>query len=86
MVRLAHLDRIGGDPSLSSRGAAYDVVLSHLGKLGATVVEIDIKPFYAAARLLYEGPWLAGRYLTVKAACITAVELTLGALECWETV
>ena len=31
--------------------------------LGATIVEIDIEPFYETARLLYDGPWVAERYL-----------------------
>jgi allophanate hydrolase len=54
--------------------AAYDAALSRLARLGATVVEIDIEPFYAAARLLYEGPWVAERYLTVKALIASAPE------------
>jgi allophanate hydrolase len=33
--------------------------------LGATIVEIDIEPFLAAAKLLYEGPWVAERYAAV---------------------
>ena len=47
--------------------AAYDAALARFSKLGANVVEIEIEPFYAAARLLYEGPWVAERYLTVRA-------------------
>jgi allophanate hydrolase len=47
--------------------AAYEAALTRLAALGATIVEIDIEPFYAAARLLYEGPWVAERYLTVRA-------------------
>ncbi len=46
--------------------AAYDEALARLKVLGATLVEIDMEPFYAAARLLYDGPWVAERYLTVK--------------------
>ncbi|HWA27158.1 MAG TPA: allophanate hydrolase [Lacunisphaera sp.] len=34
--------------------------------LGATIVEIDYAPFQAAARLLYEGPWVAERYAAIK--------------------
>ncbi len=34
--------------------------------LGATMVEIDIEPFYETARLLYEGPWLAERYVVTR--------------------
>ena len=29
--------------------------LANLPELGAKIVEIDIEPFYATARLLYEG-------------------------------
>ena len=47
--------------------AAYDAALARLAELGANIVEIDIEPFYEAARLLYEGPWVSERYLTVKA-------------------
>lgn len=45
---------------------SYDGALARLSSLGATVVEIDIEPFYETARLLYEGPWLAERYLTIR--------------------
>jgi allophanate hydrolase len=54
--------------------AAYDEALARLASLGAKIVEIDIEPFYAAARLLYEGPWVAERYLTVKALVASAPE------------
>jgi allophanate hydrolase len=33
--------------------ALYEAALAQFAKLGATIVEIDIEPFYAAARLLY---------------------------------
>jgi allophanate hydrolase len=46
---------------------AYDEALARLTGLGAKIVEIDIEPFYAAARLLYDGPWVAERYLVTKA-------------------
>ncbi len=46
--------------------AAYDAALARLAKLGCTIVEIDIEPFYETARLLYEGPWVAERAITVK--------------------
>jgi allophanate hydrolase len=53
---------------------AYDAALALLTKLGAKIVEIDIEPFYAAARLLYEGPWVAERYLVAKALIASAPE------------
>jgi len=46
--------------------AAYDAALARFAEQGAKIVEVDIEPFYAAARLLYEGPWVAERYLTIK--------------------
>ena len=34
--------------------------------LGADIVEFDMEPFYETARLLYEGPWVAERYLVIR--------------------
>jgi len=42
--------------------ADYAAALDRLVRLGGETVEIDIEPFYEAARLLYEGPWVAERY------------------------
>ena len=47
--------------------AAYDAALARLHGLGANIVEIDIEPFYETARLLYEGPWVAERLVTIRA-------------------
>ena len=46
--------------------AAYDAALGRLADLGGTIVELDFEPFYEAARLLYEGPWVAERYFAAK--------------------
>jgi allophanate hydrolase len=54
--------------------AGYEAALERFTDLGAKIVEIDIEPFYAAARLLYEGPWVAERYLTVRALIASAPE------------
>jgi allophanate hydrolase len=54
--------------------AAYEAALARFTALGARIVEVDIEPFYAAARLLYEGPWVAERYLTVRALIASAPE------------
>jgi allophanate hydrolase len=48
----------GDDPAAADYAAALD----RLGALGTQIIEIDIAPFYEAARLLYEGPWVAERY------------------------
>ena len=39
--------------------------VGQLQAFGAQPVEIDFEPFLAAARLLYEGPWVAERYCAV---------------------
>jgi allophanate hydrolase len=45
---------------------AYGEALARWTGLGATLVEFDLEPFYETARLLYEGPWVAERYLAVR--------------------
>jgi allophanate hydrolase len=52
--------------------AAYEAALARFTGLGAKLVEIDIEPFYEAARLLYEGPWVAERYITARALIASA--------------
>ncbi|MHA6477120.1 allophanate hydrolase [Stutzerimonas sp. KH-1] len=42
--------------------ALFAATLEHLKALGGEPVEIDFAPFLEAARLLYEGPWVAERY------------------------
>jgi allophanate hydrolase len=46
--------------------AAYAAALKRWTALGATLVGIDLEPFYETARLLYEGPWVAERYLVIR--------------------
>ena len=46
--------------------AAFARDLEALSRLGATIVEFDMEPFDAVARLLYEGPWVAERYAATK--------------------
>jgi allophanate hydrolase len=43
----------------------FDATVARLTALGAQRVLIDFTPFAQTARLLYEGPWLAERYVTV---------------------
>src|ERR1700694_1748853 len=45
---------------------AYSDALKRWTALGATLVEVDLEPFYETARLLYEGPWVAERYLVIR--------------------
>ncbi|GGI32521.1 allophanate hydrolase [Bradyrhizobium guangdongense] len=46
--------------------ADYGEALKRWTALGATLVEFDLEPLYETARLLYEGPWVAERYLVIK--------------------
>jgi len=46
--------------------ALFERSVAAYAALGAQIVEIDFSPFADAARLLYEGPWLAERYLAAK--------------------
>src|SRR6516162_4356308 len=52
--------------------AAYDAALARLARLGAAIVAFDMEPFYEAARLLYEGPWVAERYLATRSLIASA--------------
>ncbi|HEY4403535.1 MAG TPA: allophanate hydrolase [Xanthobacteraceae bacterium] len=54
--------------------AAYEAAIADFAGLGATVVEIDMEPFYETARLLYAGPWVAERYLAARALIASAPE------------
>jgi allophanate hydrolase len=48
-----------GDEAASS---AFENARATLAGTGADIVEVDFEPFAEAARLLYEGPWVAERY------------------------
>jgi allophanate hydrolase len=45
---------------------AYRDAVQRWTALGATLVKVDLEPFYETARLLYEGPWVAERYLVIR--------------------
>ena len=45
---------------------AYDAAMQRWSALGAELVPFDLEPFYETARLLYEGPWVAERYLVIR--------------------
>ncbi|CAB3747582.1 allophanate hydrolase [Burkholderia puraquae] len=47
--------------------AAWHAALERLRATGARIVEIDFSAFLAAARLLYEGPWVAERLAAIGA-------------------
>jgi allophanate hydrolase len=44
----------------------FEASVQRLRDMGVAVREIDFAPFTRAARLLYEGPWVAERYLAVQ--------------------
>ncbi len=44
----------------------FSAATAHWQQLGARIVEIDFSPFLEAARLLYEGPWVAERYAAIR--------------------
>jgi allophanate hydrolase len=43
----------------------FDAAITRLESTGGTRVDIDFTPFLEAARLLYEGPWVAERYAAI---------------------
>jgi allophanate hydrolase len=53
-------------PGVSADGAAaFATAAGRLAGAGAALVEVDLEPFLAAARLLYEGAFVAERYAAV---------------------
>jgi allophanate hydrolase len=44
----------------------FDAAIVRWQTFGAKIVEIDFAPFLEAARLLYEGPWVAERYAAIR--------------------
>lgn len=51
-----------GDPDTP---ALYGAAVKQLEAIGGTAVKIDLTPFVEAAKLLYEGPWVAERWAAV---------------------
>lgn len=49
-----------GDPDAAD---AYEAALARWRTIGAKLMEIDFAPFAETARLLYEGPWVAERWI-----------------------
>ena len=44
----------------------FNQAIARIDSLGGSIVQIDFAPFQDAARLLYEGPWVAERYAAVE--------------------
>jgi len=57
--------------------AAFARVISQWRELGASVAEVDFSPFSEAAGLLYQGPWVAERWLAAQATLRDAPETVL---------
>lgn len=58
-VPYAEQMEFGGDDGARR---AWERARARAGSMGWQVVEVDFAPFAQAAKLLYEGPWLAERY------------------------
>jgi len=54
---------VAGD---AAAAASFAAAVERAKALGAEIVPLDMAPFYETARLLYEGPWIAERYLTIR--------------------
>jgi allophanate hydrolase len=55
----------------------FDVSVRRLCDLGGTAVEVNIEPLLETARLLYEGPWVAERYLATESLLASQPEAML---------
>lgn len=44
----------------------FEAAVQRCGSLGGTAVPVDIEPLLRVAKLLYEGPWVAERYLATQ--------------------
>lgn len=50
----------------AAAAASFAIALERAQALGATLVPVDMAPFHEAARLLYDGPWVAERFLAIR--------------------
>lgn len=57
-----------------SAAALFEGAKERLESVGAVIVERDFSGFFAAARLLYEGPWVAERYAAAERLVSTQPE------------
>ncbi|MDW6002387.1 allophanate hydrolase [Vibrio mangrovi] len=68
--------------------ACFEQVQEKLTALGAELVPFDLSPFLAAARLLYQGPWVAERYAAIEeffeqdsSRCLPVIQTIIGQAE-----
>ena len=55
----------------SASRALFDAAVARVAAMGGELVEIDIAPLRQAARLLYDGPWVAERTATLESLLTT---------------
>ncbi|MDW6091421.1 allophanate hydrolase [Vibrio rhizosphaerae] len=67
---------------------SFEQVIEKLTALGAELVPFDLSPFLAAAKLLYQGPWVAERYAAIQAffdqdasRCLPVIQTIIGQAE-----
>jgi allophanate hydrolase len=51
---------------VDAAATAWSAAIRVLDGLGARIVEFDMAPFFEAAALLYEGPWIAERHAAIR--------------------
>tara|TARA_R110001583_G_scaffold7720_3_gene37843 strand:- start:11201 stop:13039 length:1839 start_codon:yes stop_codon:yes gene_type:complete len=63
----------------------FEQSINHLKASGAEIIEINFQPFLDAAKLLYEGPWVAERYAAIEEffckdpkQCLPVIETIIG--------
>ncbi|MCM2678681.1 allophanate hydrolase [Echinimonas agarilytica] len=68
--------------------ALFERAIKVLEQQGAELVEIDFQPFIDAAKLLYEGPWVAERYAAIEdffnqdaSRCLPVIQTIVGGAE-----
>ena len=80
--RAEDLDFFGDSAAAEAWRDALEICRSNLS---ASFVEVDMRPFFATAKLLYEGPWIAERHAATRAFIATNRDdvhpVTLGIIE-----
>ncbi len=50
----------------AAAAASFALAVERVRALGAEIVPLDMAPLYETARLLYDGPWVAERFLAIR--------------------
>lgn len=71
----------------------FEESVDHFKALGAEIITIDFQPFLDAARLLYEGPWVAERYAAIEeffkadpTQCLPVIQTIIGGATAYSAV